>query len=151
MVYYSLDRARAKRTYAQGAGSRLGQVEFQFTWFKIYPSNKPAMHVRRSVRKTMTTIRPGRGPVKECACSLPARGANQITSCRLATQGQRKHDDVYKHQYRRRKAAMRRSCLASHYRKMPSFRRPKPSEISPEPSEVVTSDGLRRVPSEVTP
>jgi len=38
-----------------------------------------------------------------------------------------------------------------HYRKMPSFRRPKPSEISPEPSEVVTSDGLRRVPSEVTP
>jgi hypothetical protein len=38
-----------------------------------------------------------------------------------------------------------------HYRKTTSFRRPKPSEMSPEPSEVVTSDGLRRVPSEVTP
>jgi hypothetical protein len=31
--------------------------------------------------------------------------------------------------------------------KTPSFRRSRPSEISPEPSEVVTSDGLRRVPS----
>ena len=38
-----------------------------------------------------------------------------------------------------------------HYRKTLSFRRPKPSEIRSEPSEVTTSDGLRRVPSEVTP
>jgi hypothetical protein len=36
-------RTTHQRTYAQEAGSRTGQVEFQFTWFKIYPSNKPAM------------------------------------------------------------------------------------------------------------
>jgi hypothetical protein len=81
-LLFSRPRAR-QRTYAQEAGSRLGQVEFQFTCMVQNLPIKQTGHVH-SVRKTVTVpldqaaVLRGTVVVKECACTRTIRLGNIV-------------------------------------------------------------------------